>query len=103
MVPIATLSSNTYTDLLNVSGVFYYGVVAHNEYGDSGLSNIESVQFLEDGDRFFGFLSSLGALEILTIVGAIVLSQVIISVLVFAIANSISKGGKSKGKSKKKK
>ncbi|MHA1482742.1 MAG: hypothetical protein ACTSQA_04800, partial [Candidatus Heimdallarchaeaceae archaeon] len=104
MSPIATLSSNSFNDTLNDTGLFYYGVVAHNEYGDSGLSNVEYVQFVEDvSGTFFGFLSSIGILEILTIVGVIILSQVLISLLISSIVKGGNKGSKGKSKGKKKK
>ena len=84
----------------------FLGVVAHNDYGDSGLSNVESVLLPEDSDvsgTFFSFLSSIGILEILTIVGVIVLSQVLISLLISSIVKGGTKGSKGKSKSKKKK
>lgn len=99
MEPIATLSSNSYIDTLNETGVVYYGVVSTNEYGTSDLSNVEDVEFEEE--KFFDFFSYMDISEILTLVGAIILSQLIISVLVYLIASRGNKG--SKGKSKKKK
>ncbi len=107
MVPITTLSSNSFNDTLNETGLYFYGVVAHNEYGGSGLSNVESVRFNTDSssstEGFLGFLGSLSVLEIVTITGAIVLSQAIIAVIVVVIAKAGSKGSTSKSKGKKKK
>ncbi|MBY9000016.1 MAG: hypothetical protein KGD64_03805 [Candidatus Heimdallarchaeota archaeon] len=105
MDPIVTLSSNNFNDTLNETGLYYYGVVALNEYGPSSLSNVESVQVVEDGisDGFLGFLSSIGIWEILTIAGVIILSQVLISLLISSIVKGGSKGGKNKGTTKKKK
>ncbi len=99
--PLVTLSSNTYTDSLSEHGVYYYGVVANNEYGDSGLSNVEIVQF--SGGKFFSFFSSISALEMLTIAGIILASQVIISVIISSLFKGRNKVEKKKGAAKKKK
>lgn len=101
MSPLVTLSSNTYTDSLSEHGVYYYGVVANNEYGDSELSNVESVQF--SGGKFFSFFSSISTLEMVTIAGIIVLSQIIISVIISSLFKGRNKVEKKKGAAKKKK
>jgi hypothetical protein len=95
--PIAKITSENYKDLLNVSGEFYYGIVAQNEYGLSELSNVERVEFIEE--TFFDFFKYMSVLEILTLVGAILVSQIIVSILVYSL---VSSGSKSKGKRKKK-
>lgn len=97
MEPIAALSTNSYIDTLNETGVFYYGIVSTNEYGASDLSNVEDVEFEEE--KFFDFFEYMGVLEISTIVGAIILSQIIVAIVVYSIASS---GNKPKGKGKKK-
>lgn len=97
---IADLSSTTLTDTLNTSGIYYYGVVAYNDYGSSDLSNIEYVEFTEE--IFFDFFKYMGILEILTIVGVILLSQVIISVIVYTLAKGGRKGSKKKTTGRKK-
>jgi hypothetical protein len=99
MEPIATLNSNSYIDNLNETGVYYYGVVSVNEYGLSDLSNIEDVEFEEE--KFFDFFSYMNITEILTLVGILLLSQIVISVLVYLAVRSGNKGSKRKGKKKK--
>jgi hypothetical protein len=49
LTPIASVDTNTYEDILNTTGTYYYAVVASNDFGESDLSNIESVEILPKG------------------------------------------------------
>jgi len=49
LVPITTTSENNFIDLITIPGIYYYAVVASNEWGDSDLSNVESVEILSTG------------------------------------------------------
>ena len=42
--PIAAVSKNNYVDTVTLNGTYYYVIVAGNAYGNSSISNCESVQ-----------------------------------------------------------
>jgi hypothetical protein len=78
LTPIITVTENSYADNLNTTGVYYYGIVTSNDYGDSDLSNIESVEIveIETGGLFADF--SWG--EIIVIAGIVGGLQIILAV-----------------------
>ncbi|MBY9001521.1 MAG: hypothetical protein KGD64_11430, partial [Candidatus Heimdallarchaeota archaeon] len=97
--PITTTVEESYIDQLNVSGDYFYAVVASNRFGDSDLSNIESITVLEPTDAKGLFQSfSLGELLILAgILGGFQLILTIIVVVLFkAVPSQKQKTGRKK-------
>jgi len=43
LTPIAAISESNYTDTINSNGLYYYGIIAGNDKGNSSISNCESV------------------------------------------------------------
>lgn len=94
-----TTSNMLYFDSLNESGVYYYAVVASNDYGDSGASNNEVVEY--QGQQFSNLFANLDWGEIIIIAGFLGVLQ-IISVVVIFLAVSANKSSSSSKKGKKK-
>ena len=70
LVPITTVTSSYYTDLLPSEGYFYYVIVAGNAAGNSSHSNCQYVEYKIPHVREFTIISGL-------ILGAMVVSLVI--------------------------
>jgi hypothetical protein len=81
LTPIATVSSISYIDDISVAGTYFYTVLASNDYGQSSLSNIESIQVLED-EISLGFFKSLRIGEILVLAAIIGGVQLLITTIV---------------------
>ncbi len=81
LTPIATVSSISYVDDINATGTYFYTVLASNDYGQSSLSNIESIQVLED-EISPGFFKSLRIGEILVLAAIIGGVQLLITTIV---------------------
>ncbi len=43
MTPIGFSTTNSFTDTVQTPGMYYYAIVADNEYGQSVISNVEAV------------------------------------------------------------
>ena len=54
MIPIATVSTNNYQDIINDTGIYYYVIVAGNLTGNSSSSNCESVEVAKIHPLFDG-------------------------------------------------
>ncbi|MHA1253947.1 MAG: hypothetical protein ACTSRP_28555, partial [Candidatus Helarchaeota archaeon] len=74
--PIAITTNNTFIDKVSSEGLFYYGIVAHNIWGDSQISEIQSIQsnYEEKNNNNFNWLFILLILLIVGIVGSIALN-----------------------------
>ncbi|MCE7737748.1 MAG: hypothetical protein KAU62_00395 [Candidatus Heimdallarchaeota archaeon] len=81
LTPIATVSSISYIDDISAAGTYFYTVLASNDYGQSSLSNIESIQVLED-EISPGFFKSLRIGEILVLAAIIGGVQLLITTIV---------------------
>ena len=46
IAPIGSTSTNSYQDIIHVDGFYYYVIVAGNTFGNSSISNCESVEVL---------------------------------------------------------
>ncbi len=91
---LAIVTDSSYVDILNETGDYYYVVYARNEYGISGISNVEHVEIIKDG-----LFASLDLTEILIIAGFVLGLQIIGSVLTYSLVKSrSSKGSSSKRK-----
>ncbi len=95
MEPLTTTTDTSFTNTVNDTGVYYYAILASNEYGSGGISNVEDVEIIEKPRLF----ASLSLTEILIMAGAILGLQIIVAVLTYSLARSgISKGTSSKRK-----
>jgi len=82
--PIATVSELRFTDTLDLSGDYYYTVIATNRFGESDSSNIESVTVLEKSGLFQSF--NLGEIFILAgILGGV---QLILTTIVIVLVKA---------------
>lgn len=81
LTPIATVSSISYIDDITATGTYFYTVLASNDYGRSSLSNIESIQVIED-EISPGFFKSLRIGEILVLAAIIGVVQLLITTIV---------------------
>lgn len=99
LTPITTISETSYVDSITTPGIYYYAIVASNEWGDSDLSNIEPIEILLP-DIPQGFFESLDLGQILVFGGIILGLQLIFSLITYTlISNKIQLLDKSrKGK-----
>ena len=95
MDPLIITTDTMFTDALNVTGVYYYAILASNEYGYSGISNVEDIEIVEDSRLF----ASLSLTEILIMAGVVLGLQIIVAVITYSLARS----GSSKTSTSKKK
>ncbi len=79
--PIATVSELRFTDTLDLSGDYYYTVIAINRFGESDSSNIESVTVLETS----GLFQSIKLGEIFILAGILGGFQLILITIVIVI------------------
>lgn len=79
--PIATVSELRFTDTLDLSGDYYYTVIATNRFGESDSSNIESVTVLEPS----GLFQSIKLGEIFMLAGILGGFQLILFTIVIVI------------------
>ncbi len=96
--PIATVTDISYNDIINETGDYYYVVNARNEYGFSGLSNVEHVEIVEVSKT--GLFASLSLNEILIMAGVVFGLQIIVSALTYSLGRN---SAKSRGKSSRSK
>ncbi|NPD88828.1 MAG: hypothetical protein HGN29_08880 [Asgard group archaeon] len=84
LIPIATTNNSYFTDTVDTTGIYYYAIVATNDYGDSLISNTVFVEVV----RGTGFFASLELSEILVFAGIVLGFQLIFSVLTYALLSS---------------
>ncbi len=94
-----TTSDLQYFDALNESGTYFYAVVAINEYGDSDLSNVVSIEVPESTNT--GLFASIDWGEILILGGFLGVLQMIFAIVIIA-TKSASKPSSSAKKGKNK-
>ncbi len=100
LTAIDTSTTTSYTDTVEVTGYYYYAVVATNEYGDSLVSNVEFVEVIEETST--GIFASLEIGELLIFSGIVLGLQLIFFLLTITLINSKMKST-AKPKTKKKK
>jgi len=86
LVPI-TISENSFVDSITIPGVYYYAIVASNEWGDSDLSNVESVEILVSTDPP-GFFQSLRLGEIVVLAAILGGFQLILTIITYTLLKS---------------
>lgn len=84
LTPIATTNNSFFTDTVDTTGIFYYAIVAANDYGDSLISNTAFVEVV----RGTGFFASLEMGELLIFAGIVLGLQLIFSVLTYMLISS---------------
>jgi hypothetical protein len=72
--PIGVSSSFSYTDYDVTPGTYYYAIVAENRYGQSAISNVESVIVT-------GLFSSINLGEMIILAAVIIAVQLLVSIL----------------------
>jgi hypothetical protein len=77
--PLATSANNTFVDELNETGIYYYGIVASSDFGDSDISNIESVEIIESEPS--GLFADFNWGEIIIIAGIVGGLQIILTII----------------------
>ncbi len=98
--PIATISETNYNDSISIPGNYYYAIVASNEWGDSGLSNLEQIEIFTP-EVSLGFFASLELSEILVFAGIVLGLQLIFSLITYSlISNKIQATSASKRRKK---
>jgi len=100
LTPIATVSSTSYFDDIEISGIYFYAIRAGNDYGQSSLSNIESVEVLEE-EISPGFFQSLRMGEILILAAILGGVQLLITTIVVVIVKAVPKVKSTPKKGKK--
>jgi len=96
---LATVTEESYLDSLNVTGDYFYTVVATNRYGDSVLSNIESISVLEAKQP--GLFQNFELGEILILAGILGAFQLILVTIVVVLFKTIPSQKQKKGSKKK--
>ena len=81
--------------------MYYYAVVASNDYGKSSSSNVESVDFQEGSSGFSGLFSDLNWGEIIILGGFLGALQIIFAVVI-VVTKSASKPSSKSAKGKRK-
>ncbi|MBY9000464.1 MAG: hypothetical protein KGD64_06085 [Candidatus Heimdallarchaeota archaeon] len=76
-------------------------MVAYNEYGHGGVSNIESIEIQDSQVSFSGFFSNLNWGEIIILGGFLGALQIIFAIVIVA-TKSITKASSKSTKGKKK-
>ncbi len=84
LTPLATITTNSYVDSIDIPGTYYYAIVSVNEWGDSVLSNVESIEILSP-EVSPGFFESLRIGEILALAGIIGGFQIILTTVIVLI------------------
>ncbi|GAJ01530.1 unnamed protein product, partial [marine sediment metagenome] len=92
--PLDTVSINAFEDTLNSSGVYYYSIIASNDYGNSDLSNVQSVEIIEMETG--GLFTDFNWGEIIVIVGIVGAIQIILTVTMVVLLKSGSKPTKKR-------
>lgn len=92
---------NSYIDTLNETGVYYYTIVATNDYGTSEISNVVSVDYQPSKTSFSGLFEDLNWGEII-IIGGVLGTLQIVTAIVVVISNTSGKSSNSSKKGKKK-
>lgn len=98
--PIATVSSTSYFDDIEITGIYFYAVRASNDYGQSSLSNIESVEVLEE-EITPSFFQSLRMGEILVLAAILGGFQLLLTTIVVVIVKAVPKVKSTPKKGKK--
>lgn len=98
MIPVESQVSTNFTDSVNKSGLYYYAVVAENEYGKSSFSNTESVQVIDPSK---GIFQNFSFGEILVLAGIIGGVQLIVSTAMILLVRGNFTDQKSTKKKKK--
>ncbi|MHA1620526.1 MAG: hypothetical protein ACTSVO_00175 [Candidatus Heimdallarchaeaceae archaeon] len=104
--PIAKTSVNIYMDELDSNGTYFYSIVAGNPFYNSSISNIEYVEFpvypqdTTPSDDTPGLFENMQIGEILIITGAVLVFQIVSTILTMSI---ISRKMQNLSKTKKKK
>jgi hypothetical protein len=86
LTPIATVTENNYVDSITTPGVYYYAIVASNEWGDSDLSNVEQIEISPAVPQ--GFFESLDLGQILVFGGIILGLQIIFSLITYTLISN---------------
>lgn len=100
LTPITTVSSTSYFDEIEITGIYFYAVRASNDYGQSSLSNLESIEVLEE-EISPGFFQSLRMGEILVLAAILGGVQIIITTIVVVIVKAVPKVKNTPKKGKK--
>ena len=95
LTPLQTVSSNHFIDNINITGTYYYVIVAENDYGVSDHSNVESIVVI-DKEQEIGFFQSLRIGEILVLAGIIGGFQVILTLATYFIIKITTSSKKKK-------
>ncbi|MHA1258867.1 MAG: hypothetical protein ACTSRO_04365 [Candidatus Heimdallarchaeaceae archaeon] len=100
LAPIEIVSTNEFVDQINITGTYYYAIVAQNSYGESNPSNIESISIIEEPKTTqLGFFQTLRLGEIVVLAGILGGFQLILTIITYSLLKTTSS---KKKKSKKK-
>ncbi|GAH48467.1 unnamed protein product [marine sediment metagenome] len=87
-------SINSFIDIIEEKGTYYYAITALNEFGESEISNIEYVEV--NISKTFNFLGSLNFNAIMILGGIIVAVQIVFTTALYFLLKGKLKKNKKK-------
>ncbi len=100
LTSIGSSSSNSFVDAVTSPNLYYYAIVAVSDYGNSTLSNVVSVEILNESDGF-GSFDDLDWRLMLILGGILLGTEILIAVIIYFLLSSRIKKSPSKKTSKK--